>query len=122
MIPDRTLPGGSPIGTADDQTDAQARRVMMSTMKWVEPVEEELPKYALHVYLQDEPELIIRGDDLLALRRRAESIANSGAWLDDEYWPAHSIHHCWLETVSQGVVLDYGSQSPNYDRDEDDAS
>ena len=104
-----------------EATDAALRRAVPN-LEWTEIPEEGLPKYALHVYMQDEPELIIRGDDLLALRRRAESIANGGAWLDDEYWPAHSIHHCWLETVSRAAELDYEGPSPNYDRDEDDAS
>ena len=102
-------------------TDAALRRAAPD-LDWTEVPEEGLPKYALHVYIQGEPELVIRGDNLVALRSRAYSIANDGTWLDEEYWPAHSIHHCWLETVSQAAELDYEGPSPNYDRDEDDAS
>ena len=102
-------------------TDAALRRAAPD-LDWTEVPEEGLPKYALHVYIQGEPELVIRRDNLLALRSRAYSIANDGAWLDDEYWPAHSIHHCWLETVGHDMTVKYEGPSPNYDRDEDDGA
>jgi hypothetical protein len=94
------------------------RKVMVPGTNWVEmPTEEGLPRYALHVYGMptaavrtwqvrgEAPALVtIRGNDKNKLRAMAYEYVANGLWIDDELWPPHQIHHCWLQTLDEAPV------------------
>jgi len=116
MIPDRTIPGGLPIGTADNTIDEAVRKVRLPGTNWVEmPPEEGLPKFALHVFGMpntasrawriggEAPCLItIRGDNKVELQEMANSYSAVGIWIDDELWPPHQIHHFGIQSLYEG--------------------